>query len=51
MVWELKECDEESLSGGKSSTSGDITLTATSNNTYAAIALPSLIGQVNKAKQ
>ncbi|MEW6497874.1 MAG: hypothetical protein AB1589_36045 [Cyanobacteriota bacterium] len=46
----LDECNEELLSGGTLSQAGNVNLTATDNIT-PAIALPSLLGQVNKAKQ
>ncbi|MBD0261383.1 MAG: hypothetical protein ICV78_01310 [Tolypothrix sp. Co-bin9] len=51
IVIDLDECNEELFSGGNLSPTGNITLTATSDTTSMAIALPSLIGQVNKAKQ
>lgn len=51
IVVDLDEYGEESLSGGNSSQGGNITITATGDTTSSAIALPSLLSQVNKAKQ
>lgn len=51
IVVELDEHNEESLMGGSYSSSGDVTITATENNTLSAIALPSFLNQANKGKQ